>query len=57
MAISCIVSQIKRDIDQKSRFFTPPLLHNKALEKKVCKYFLAVFFHNGARSLGYEVVE
>ena len=44
MAISCIVSQIKRDIDQKSRFLPPPLLHNKALEKKVCKYFLAVFF-------------
>jgi len=44
MAISCIVSQIKRDIDQKSRFLPPPFYTIRHWRKKFVNIFSLFFF-------------
>jgi len=52
MALSYIVSEIKRDISRTSRFFHIPFYRTTPppLGKIGCKYF-ALFFRNRARSL------
>jgi len=44
MAKYCIVSEIKRDIDRKSRFFHSPFYINNRLGKMVANTLALLFF-------------